>query len=106
MIKLYQDGVYLYRGEELFDDPCQCQQATGCAVTPEEAAEATISYGILKAHNTGDDMSALRLKFDSMTSHDITSVGIIQTARHDPFSRAVCADQLPQQPLCGRRHHQ
>ena len=81
MIKLYQDGVYLYRGEELFDDPRQCQQATGCAVTPEEAAEATISYGILKAHNTGDDMSALRLKFDSMTSHDITSVGIIQTAR-------------------------
>ena len=81
MIKLYQDGVYLYRGEELFDDPRQCQQATGCAVTPEEAAEATISYGILKAHNTGDDMSALRLKFDSMTSHDITAVGIIQTAR-------------------------
>ena len=81
MIKLYQDGVYLYRGEELFDDPRQCQQATGCAVTPEEAAEATISYGILTAHNTGDDMSALRLKFDSMTSHDITSVGIIQTAR-------------------------
>ena len=81
MIKLYQDGVYLYRGEELFDDPRQCQQATGCAVTPEEATEATISYGILKAHNTGDDMSALRLKFDSMTSHDITAVGIIQTAR-------------------------
>lgn len=90
MIKLYQDGVYLYRGEELFDDPRQCQQATGCAVTPEEAAEATISYGILKAHNTGDDMSALRLKFDSMTSHDITAVGIIQTARASGMTYFPC----------------
>ena len=50
-------------------------------VTKEQARTGTIAYGILKAHNTAPDMNDLRLKFDSMTSHDITYVGIIQTAR-------------------------
>lgn len=68
-----------------------------------------MAYGILKSHNQSADMDNLRLKFDSMTSHDITYVGIIQTARglrHDRVPPALCADQLPQFPLRRGRHHQ
>jgi len=81
MIKLYDGGVYLVNGQEL----CTCEQEvhakTGKAVSKEEAARGTIAYGIMKSHNQSEDMSSLRLKFDSLTSHDITYVGIIQTAR-------------------------
>ena len=81
MIKLYDTGVYLVNGRELVTDPAEVAAKTGKAVSQAEAGKNTIAYGILKEHNTGADMDQLRLKFDSMTSHDITYVGIIQTAR-------------------------
>jgi hypothetical protein len=57
------------------------EQLTGKKADREEAKKGTIAYSILKAHNTSDSMDQLRIKFDSMASHDITFVGIIQTAR-------------------------
>ena len=81
MIKLYDSGVYLVNGTELVTDSAQVKQKTGRDVSCEEAAKGTMAYNILKAHNKSDDMKAMQLKFDSMTSHDITYVGIIQTAR-------------------------
>ena len=81
MIKLYDTGIYLVNGTDICADPAEVQQKTGHAPDPAQAAQGTMAYGIMKAHNTVDDMDHLRLKFDSMTSHDITYVGIIQTAR-------------------------
>ncbi len=81
MIKLYDSGVYLVNGRELCREEAEVKQKCGKTADKAEAAKGTISYGILKSHNTSDDMDNLRLKFDSMTSHDITYVGIIQTAR-------------------------
>ena len=77
MLKLYETGIYLVDGEKIVTDPAQLPKQ----VTKEEASKGTMAYGILKAHNTVDDMENLKLKYDSMTSHDITYVGIIQTAR-------------------------
>jgi len=81
MIKLYDTGVYLLKGKTLVTDPAEVKAKTGKTISQAEAIQNTMAYGILKAHNTVEDMDALRLKFDSMTSHDITYVGIIQTAR-------------------------
>ncbi len=77
MVKLYDSGVYLIHGRELAERP----ESLPAPVDRAEAAKGTIAYGILKAHNQGADMARLRLRFDSLTSHDITYVGIIQTAR-------------------------
>lgn len=74
-MKLYEKGVYLLDGQEIVEDPA------GIGITQEEAAANTIAYGILKEHNTSDSMENLQIKFDKLTSHDITFVGIIQTAR-------------------------
>ena len=81
MIDLYNTGIYLVNGEHIVTDPAEVAARTGRTVSKEEAAKGTMAYGILKAHNTAEDMDNLQLKFDSMTSHDITYVGIIQTAR-------------------------
>ena len=85
MIKLYNKGAYLLNGVELVEDTEQAQAAvaakTGVEITKEDAAKETIAYRILKAHNTASDMNRLKIKFDKLTSHDITFVGIIQTAR-------------------------
>ncbi|MDO5703151.1 MAG: hydratase, partial [Lachnospiraceae bacterium] len=81
MISLYDKGIYLVNGTEICSDEAEASRKAGFPVTREEAEKGTISYGILKAHNTSGSMDSLRLKFDSMTSHDITYVGIIQTAR-------------------------
>ena len=81
MINLYDTGIYLVNGEHIVTDPAEVTARTGKTVSREEAARGTMAYGILKAHNTTEDMENLKLKFDSMTSHDITYVGIIQTAR-------------------------
>ena len=81
MIKLYDNGIYLVNGETICSCPEEVAQKSGRATTKEEATKGTMAYGILQAHNQSDDPDALRLKFDSMTSHDITYVGIIQTAR-------------------------
>lgn len=84
-MKLHEGGVYLVGGTKIVPDGPQAQEAvkagTGKAVSREDAKKATIAYGILEAHNTSDNMDKLKIKFDKLTSHDITFVGIIQTAR-------------------------
>ena len=84
MIKLYETGAYLLNGKELIADTADASgvlASKGVKTTKEEAAKNTMAYGILEAHNTSDNMEQLQIKFDKMTSHDITFVGIIQTAR-------------------------
>ncbi len=85
MIKLYDNGVYLLNGSEIVEDGAQALDAvlakTGRKVTKEDAAKGTMAYSILEAHNTSGNMENLQIKFDKLTSHDITFVGIIQTAR-------------------------
>ncbi len=85
MIQLYKNGAYLLNGVELIEDTPQAgevlQAKLGKVPTKEEAAKETIAYGILEKHNTSGNMEKLRIKFDKLTSHDITYVGIIQTAR-------------------------
>ena len=85
MVELLQGGAYLVNGREIIADEPQAQQAvlhkTGKSITKEEAKKQTISYKILESHNTSGDMDKLKVRFDKLTSHDITFVGIIQTAR-------------------------
>ncbi len=83
MIKLHDGGVYLADGRLIEDnaDAAAALKAAGKETDRQKAAEGTIAYGILKAHNTSDQMEKLRIRFDKLTSHDITFVGIIQTAR-------------------------
>lgn len=85
MIKLHDGGVYLVNQDTLIPEDGQesaaIQSKTGAVVTKEEAARNTIAYGILSEHNTSGNMEKLKIKFDKLTSHDITFVGIIQTAR-------------------------
>lgn len=82
MIKLYDKGAYLLNGSEIIDET-DFEKITGKIGNPnkEEAKKGTIAYGILEAHNKSDDLENLKIKFDALTSHDITFVGIIQTAR-------------------------
>ena len=84
-MKLHENGVYLLNGREIIEDnqeAAACLAAkTGKTVTAAEAATGTMAYRILKAHNTSGNMEQLQIKFDKLTSHDITFVGIIQTAR-------------------------
>ncbi len=80
MIQLRDGGAYLLNGVTLADEAAVKAQ-TGKDVSQAEAKQATMAYGILKAHNTSDNMEHLKIKFDKLTSHDITFVGIIQTAR-------------------------
>ncbi len=84
MITLYETGAYLLNGRELIadnDDAKQVLLGKGIQTSKEEAAKNTMAYSILAAHNTSGNMEQLKIKFDKMTSHDITFVGIIQTAR-------------------------
>ncbi len=84
MIKLYETGAYLLDGRRLVPDTDEGAAklcAENVTVTREAAAKNTMAYRILEAHNTSDNMEQLKIKFDKMTSHDITFVGIIQTAR-------------------------
>ena len=81
MVKLYDKGVYLLNGTEIAEDARQVEQKTGQKISREEAVKQTMAYHILESHNTSGNMERLQIKFDKLTSHDITFVGIIQTAR-------------------------
>ena len=76
MVKLYDGGIYLVNGTEIVPEAAAPE-----TYQKDTAKQGTIAYSILKAHNTAEDMQNLRLKFDALASHDITFVGIIQTAR-------------------------
>lgn len=75
-MKLYDKGVYLVNGLKIVEEGQE-----QLPLSKEEASKNTIAYGILKDHNTSGNMEKLQIKFDKLTSHDITFVGIIQTAR-------------------------
>ncbi len=84
-MKLYKGGAYLVNGSQLVEETPEAadviKSMTGENVTKDEAAKNTIAYNILQEHNTSGNMEKLKIKFDKLTSHDITFVGIIQTAR-------------------------
>ena len=83
MVKLYDEGIYLVNGHEIVPESegAKVQALTGKAADKETAKKGTMACSILSAHNTSGDMEHLKLKFDAMTSHDITFVGVIQTAK-------------------------
>ena len=83
MIQLFSEGAYLVDGTTLVkeSEAEALKQLTGEVLSKEEASKNTIAYGILRDHNTSGNMEKLQIKFDKLTSHDITFVGIIQTAR-------------------------
>lgn len=86
MVKLYENGVYLLNGTEIVEDSRDTAAILKSKLgeeipSKEEAKKNTIAYRILEAHNTSGNMEKLQIKFDKLTSHDITFVGIIQTAR-------------------------
>ena len=85
MIELLQGGAYLINGTEIIAETPEASAAikakTGKEISKAEAAKNTIAYGILESHNTSGNMEKLKIRFDKLTSHDITFVGIIQTAR-------------------------
>ena len=91
MVNLYKNGVYLVNGTELLEDRpnigALLKQRTGKSVSQSEAEKETIAYRILEAHNLSGNMEHLRIQFDKLTSHDITFVGIIQTARASGLER-------------------
>ena len=89
-MKLYENGVYLLNGAEIIEDngeAAACLAAKGLSADKAAAAKGTIAYGILESHNTSGNMQQLQIKFDKLTSHDITFVGIIQTARASGLER-------------------
>lgn len=89
MVKLYDGGVYLVGGKQIVEekDAAKVQELTGQAANKAEAKKGTIAYSILSAHNVSDNMDKLRIKFDAMTSHDITFVGVVQTAKASGMER-------------------
>lgn len=105
MVKLYDTGVYLLNGKEIVCDGGNAAAAvkskSGRHITKEQAQKGTMAYSIIEAHNTGEDESNLKIKFDALTAHDITYVGIIQTARASgmeefpvPFIMTNCHNSL------------
>ena len=86
MVKLFSNGVYLVNGKDLVEDNNEAKEILSSkygksGISKESAAKNTMAYSILSEHNTSDNMESLKVKFDKLTSHDITFVGIIQTAR-------------------------
>ncbi|MFR4927792.1 MAG: hydratase, partial [Clostridium sp.] len=83
MVSLYDGGIYLVNGKEIVpeQESVKVEALTGKKADKEAAKKGTIAYSILSAHNTADNMEHLKIRFDSMASHDITFVGIVQTAK-------------------------
>ena len=83
MIQLCKNGAYLVHGNQIIPEEEQgrAEAALGRKIQKEEARKGTIAYGILRKHNQSGDMGHLKIRFDALTSHDITYVGIIQTAK-------------------------
>lgn len=85
MVKLYQGGAYLLNGTQIIADDSNAEaiikNQTGATISKAEALKNTMAYSILTSHNTTDNSDKLKIKFDAMASHDITYVGIVQTAR-------------------------
>ena len=83
MVSLYDGGIYLVNGKDIIpeQESVRVESLTGKKADKEAAKKGTIAYSILSAHNTADNMEQLKLRFDSMASHDITFVGIVQTAK-------------------------
>lgn len=101
MIELFENGAFLYRGTEIVRAKEELEKKIARRIDLKEAAHGTIAYQILRAHNTGSGMEHLRLRFDSMTSHDISYVSIIQTARASgmkefpvPYALTNCHNSL------------
>lgn len=88
-MKLYNEGIYLLNGKEIIPESEQekIQKATRSTPDKDTAKQSTISYGIIKSHNKSNNMEKLQIGFDALTSHDITYVGIIQTARASGLER-------------------
>ena len=91
MVQLYDGGAYVLNGTEIIPDTADAAKILagkmGAVPSREEAKKQTIAYGILRSHNTSDNMEKLKIRFDKLTSHDITFVGIIQTARASGLTR-------------------
>ena len=91
MEQLYDGGAYVLNGTEIIPDTADAAKILagkmGAVPSREEAKKQTIAYGILRSHNTSDNMEKLKIRFDKLTSHDITFVGIIQTARASGLTR-------------------
>ena len=81
MIKLHDSGVFIINGREIVSSSEEASSRLGMDVTVDKARKGTISYSILQSHSVSGDGKHLKIKYDSMTSHDITYVGIIQSAR-------------------------
>ena len=105
MVRMYDNGVYLLNGKEIVCDDenaeAEIKSKTGKEVTKEQAKKGTIAYSIIKNHNNSNDEINLKIKFDVLTAHDITYVGIIQTARASgmeefpvPFIMTNCHNSL------------
>ena len=111
MISVLEGGAYLVNGTELIPDGAQAlyevKSRTGREISKEQAKQETMAYGILKEHNTSGNMDKLKIKFDKLTSHDITFVGIIQTARASGLEKfpVPCAYKLPQFPVRSGRNY-
>ncbi|MCR5452343.1 MAG: hydratase [Lachnospiraceae bacterium] len=80
-MKIFDTGVYVVDGKEIYENEAELTAKTGKKVSKEDASKETMAYRILSAHNVSGNMKDLQIKFDKLTSHDITYVGIIQTAR-------------------------
>ena len=83
-MKLYDTGVYLQNGQEIIPE-----NQADLPVAKEEAAKNTIAYSILKAHNKSDNMEKLQIKFDKLTSHDITSKGSKNSLSSEAFDASM-----------------
>lgn len=106
MIKLFSNGVYLINNKDIVEDCNEINLILKNKLgndypSKENAKKNTIAYNILKEHNTSEDMDKLKIKFDKLASHDITFVGIIQTARASglekfpvPYALTNCHNSL------------